>query len=105
MHLNFNHAIALTGLAAASFDIKAEPTRLISTSPSLLRLGEEFSNRREETGISRGIRPRGSTDRTLVDSDDLIQVFKSYDVVLGLWINRAHAVLSSGYDGIEGLVD
>ena len=105
MHLDFNHAIALTGLAAASFDIKAEPTRLISTSPSLLRLGEEFSNRREETGISRGIRPRGSTDRTLVDSDDLIQIFKTFNIVVGLWTNRARAVQSPGYDGIEGLVD
>ena len=52
MHFDLDYTISLARFAAASFDIKAEPTRLISTGSSFLRLREELSDGREETGIS-----------------------------------------------------
>ena len=76
MHFNFHYTVALTGLTAPAFDVKAKAPWIIATRARLRRAGEQFANRREQPRIRRGITARRATDRALIDADDFVKVLE-----------------------------
>ena len=74
-HLELPHAITATRLAASALHVEAEASRTIPPRLRAFGLRKEFADLREEAHIGGGIRPRGASNRTLVDFDDLVDVF------------------------------
>ena len=72
VHLNANGSVASARLTPAAFDVETESARLVSPDPRLLGLSEEFPDVVEHPGIGGCVGSRGSTDRGLVDVDDLV---------------------------------
>ena len=77
MHLDFNEAIAGARLAAAAFDIKAEPARLITARLRLWQTGKPVADIGESARISRRVRTRRAANRRLVDLDHLVAIFEA----------------------------
>src|SRR3569623_2873411 len=81
MHLHFQHAVAFAGLAAAAFDVEAEAAGAVTARARFLRTGEQFADRREQTGIGGGIGARRAADRALIDVDELIELLEAANVL------------------------
>ncbi len=52
-------------------------------------LRKQFAQRREQSGVGRGIRARRATDGTLVDVDDAIDVFQASDLFNLGWLETS----------------
>ena len=79
VHLNFQHAVAGAGLAAASPDVEAEPARAVAPALGLLGGGVEVPDVVEEVRIGSGVGPGRPANGALVDADHLVQVFQPVD--------------------------
>ena len=82
MHLDFDLAVALAGLAAAAAHIEAEATRGISARLRLLRRGEQGANVVPQPDVGGRVAARRSTDGALVDVDDLVNRLKPCDLTV-----------------------
>ena len=82
MHLDFNLAVAFAGLAAAAAHVEAEATWGISARLRLLRRGEQGANVVPQPDIGGRVAARGSTDRALVDIDDLVDRLEPDDLAV-----------------------
>ena len=69
-----------------------------------LDLREELADRREETGVGRGIRARRPADRALVDADHLVEELDALHVVVRRGLGRA-AVEMARDRVVERVVD
>ena len=67
VHCNFNHTIALTGLAASTFDVKGEASCCITTCFGFRGLRKQLTNWSEQTCIGRWVRAWRSPNRALVN--------------------------------------
>src|SRR5690606_29141361 len=56
VHLDLDHAVALTGLAAPALDVETEPARFIAPRFGLGQTGEPVADRGEGSGVSGWIR-------------------------------------------------
>ena len=72
VHLDFDLAVALAGLAAAAAHIEAEATRGISARLRLLRRREQSADVVPQPDVGGRVAARRSTDGALVDVDDLV---------------------------------
>ena len=79
VHFYPNHAVALTGFAAAAFDVEGEAPRVVATRACFRRAGKQITNRREQAGVGRGVRARCASDRALINRHDFVEVFKPKD--------------------------
>src|SRR5206468_3852167 len=79
MHLDLDETISLARLATPAFHVEGEATRPVTADLRLRQLGEQLTNRREETRVRRRVGARGAPDRTLIDVDDLVQVLETRD--------------------------
>ena len=82
VHFDFNHAVAFAGFAAPALDVKAEPPRLITAQPGFRQAREQVAQRREQAGICRRIRARRPANRTLINVNNLINVFDAENVFM-----------------------
>ena len=82
VHLDFDLAVALAGLAAAAAHIEAEATRGISARLRLLRRGEQGANVVPQPDVGGRVAARRSTDGALVDVDDLVNRLKPGDLTV-----------------------
>ena len=84
MHLDLDHAVALTRLAATPFYIKAKAPWLIPACSRFLSAGKEFAHGGKDAGIRRWIRSRGAADRALIYIDYLVEQLEAlYRLVFG----------------------
>src|SRR5947207_2810034 len=104
MHLDLDQAIPLARFAAAALDVERKTPGTVTALARFLHLGEQFANRREESGVRRGIRSRRAADRALIDADDFIEVLKTFDFRVRRRLLRA--VVQMPRDRvIDGVVD
>ena len=82
MHLDFDDAVALAGFAAPAFHIERKPPGLVPAGAGFGQPGEPFSNGRESAGIGCRVGPRRSSDRRLIDIDDFIEMFQTFDTFM-----------------------
>ena len=80
IHLDFIHPITLAGFAAAAFYVKAETALFIAPDLGLIRRGKKRPDMIKYAGIGDRVRPGRPADRTLVDVDDLIDLFQPPDL-------------------------
>ena len=81
MHFDLQQTVSGAGLAAASACIEGKPSCLIASQTRILRRCKKCSNVIEQSRISRRIRARRASNRTLVDGDHLVDVFQTVDSV------------------------
>ena len=72
-------AVALAGLAAATLDVKAEAAGAVAALARFGEHGEQFADRREDSGIGRGIRARRAADRRLIDLDHFVDLLGAFN--------------------------
>ena len=96
MHLDFDDAVALAGLAAPPLDVEREAPRLIAARLGFRQLGEPVADRREGAGIGGRVRARRAPDGRLVDVDHLVEEFHALDLVVGRGMLAALVQLARG---------
>jgi hypothetical protein len=79
VHLDFDRAVALAGLAAAAADVEREAPRLVAAHLRLGRERVELAYRREDVGVGGRVRARRAADRRLVDVDHLVEAIDPLD--------------------------
>src|SRR6185437_8531341 len=77
VHLDFHQTVAFARLATTTLHVEGEAPRPVSADLRLWKLREELAHRGEQTHVRRGVGPRRASDRTLIDVDDLVDVFQS----------------------------
>ena len=103
-HLQLLHAVAAAHLAAPALHVERKASGLVAARLGRLRLRKKLADFREEADIRRGIRPRRTADRRLVNLDDLVEVFHARQLpILSGNVLRAVEVLHQR--PLERLVD
>ena len=83
MHLDLDHAVALAGFAAPTFDVERESARAIAARLGVGEVGEPLADRCEGARVRRGVRARRASDRRLVDVDHLVEMLEALDSLMG----------------------
>ena len=73
VHLNFQQAVALAGLAAPAPDVEGEAARAVAPGLGVGGGGEQITDVVEQAGIGGRVGAGGAADGGLVNVDDLIQ--------------------------------
>src|SRR5271156_3975593 len=81
MHFYFDHAVALTGLAAPAFDVEAEAPRFIAPCTRFRDCCEDLADGRKQAGVGGGVGTRCTADRALIDLDDTVDEIQALDAV------------------------
>src|SRR6185312_2611794 len=79
MHFNFYQAIAFTFLAATTFDVETEPSRVVATDASGGEARKQIANGIEHASVGRGIASRRAANRRLIDDDDFVEAFETLE--------------------------
>ena len=82
VHLDGHDAVALAPFAPATLDVEREAPRLETALLSLGHHREQVADEREQAGVGGGVRARRSSDRRLVDLDDLVDQRDPLDAVV-----------------------
>src|SRR5690606_29166449 len=82
MHVDADESVPLTGLAAPSRDIEAEPAGLVSARPRGGKAREKIPDRTEYPDVGGGVGTRAASDRGLIDDDGFVEVFESLERVV-----------------------
>ena len=104
VHLDLQGAVTGAGIAPSPLDVEGEPTGLVATDLGLAGLREELAHVVEDPGVRRRVGPRGTTDRALVDVDDLVEVLETGHRLVPAG-DAARAVELVGQDVVEDVVD
>src|SRR5690606_17133760 len=76
-------AIALAGLAAAAFNVKGEAAWVVATQTRLGHAGEQLTNGSEHARVGSWITAWGTTNRGLIDVDDLVEMLQAFHTIVG----------------------
>src|ERR1041385_1436260 len=79
VHLDFDQAIAFALLATASLDVETEPARFITANARRRQFREQVTNLIEHSRVSRRIAARCPANRRLIDDDDFVQIFETFE--------------------------
>ena len=104
MHFDLQHTVTGAGLAASAPGVERKPARPVAPCLGLLGGGKQIADVVEEIRIGGRIGARCASDGTLVNGDDLVQIFHAVDPVM-LAGMRLHAVELHAQLFIENLVD
>ena len=74
MHFDLQDTVAAAGLASAALHIKAESSLLVAARLGILRCRKQVADLIEQTCVRCRIGTRCSSDRGLVDVDDLVML-------------------------------
>src|SRR6266851_1937325 len=104
IHFDAAQAVALAGFAAPAFHVEAEAAGTVAAFARFRKHGEEIADRREDAGVSGGIRPRGAANRGLIDFDNFVDLLGADNfAVRGGSFRRAVKLLRQR--AIENVVD
>src|SRR5690606_31947157 len=81
-HINNFHTRTLTGLAWSAFYIKRKSSRLVTVDFGFAKLNKHGTYISINNGIRRRVVPWRPSYRTLVDFDDLVNVFQSFNAAI-----------------------
>lgn len=73
---------APAGFAAAPSDVEAEPARLKAADFGFGKLRKKLPDQGENPGVGGGVGPGGTSDRVLVDQDNVPEGFPSQDFAM-----------------------
>src|SRR5690554_5791564 len=79
VHLDLDRAVTRARLATTALDVEAETTREIAAHLRFGSLAEQRADAIEHSGVGRRVRSWCTTDRCLIDVDDLVEVVESGD--------------------------
>ena len=82
VHFNLDDAVAFTILAASAFNIEAEPSLFIPPQLGFVGFRKQTANVIKNTGIRCRITPRCTPNRTLVNVDELFDIFIAEDLII-----------------------
>ena len=82
MHLNLKDSITAAGFASSALDIETESTLLVSACLCIRCRRKQIPDHVKHTGVSCRIGTRRTTDRRLIDVNDLVQLFQTKDVIM-----------------------
>src|SRR3546814_8346962 len=82
VHFDLQHAVALTGFAAAALHIEAEAAGLVSAGLAFGQAGEPVADIGEGAGISGGVGAGSAADGGLVNVDDVVAMFQARHLVM-----------------------
>src|ERR1022692_3624017 len=104
VHLDALQTIALAGFAAAAFHIEAEAAGFVAALARFGQHGVEIANGRENTGVGGRIRSGSAADGRLVDLDNFVDMFQTFDGIMlaGIVVG---AVDFFGERTVEDIVD
>src|SRR5471030_1003048 len=74
VHLDFDHAVALTGFTAPALDVKTETPGVVAACTRFRHTGKQLAHRCENTGVGRRVGAWRTANRALVDVDDFIEM-------------------------------
>ena len=84
VHFHFHHAVALTGLAAATaigcIDVEAEATRAITAFARCRHFGHQVANVGEQTCVRGRVAAGCAANRRLIDIDHFVKVVQTQNV-------------------------
>ena len=104
VHLDLDRSVAGARLAAPALDVEREASLLVAAHLGFGRLREQLADVIEDTGVGRRVRPRRTSDRRLVDVDDLVDEVVAGDVTVSTG-NLARVVDALGQRAVEDRVD
>lgn len=103
--LNFNNAIAATGLASAAFHIKAEPSCFIPPHFGFLGLGKQFADSVKYPCIGGRIGTGCPSDRRLVNINDFVDMLQPFDTFMFARMHLGIFVQTAGQRLIQNFID
>ena len=104
MHLNLHKTVAAAGFTPAALHIEGKPPRAVAPHFGVRRGGKQVPDVVEQARIRGGIGTGRPPDGTLVNGNDLIQMFQSLHPVVRSW--PGPGVVQLGRQGfIEHLID
>src|SRR5579864_353616 len=83
MHFNFLLTVSLTGFAPAAALVEAEAHGLITANLGFRQLSEKLPHQIEHAGIGGGVGTRRIPDGFLIDTDNLVNMLQTSDIVVG----------------------
>ena len=104
VHLDLDHAIALTGFAASATHVEAEAARRVAAGAALGHRREQVADGAEQPGVGGGVGAWGAADGRLVDVDDLVEQIEPVDAIAGCG-EGAGAIQVTRRLGVERVVD
>ena len=104
IHLDFNYAVAGAVFAASAIYVEGKTTGAVTVLLRVSGFGEKLSYLSKNSRICRGIAARSSADRTLIDTYNLVQIFRSiHSVAITFRQSCAHYFI--GKSRIKNLID
>lgn len=79
VHLDTDHARPFAGFASPAGDVKGETPCGVAAHLGLGKLRKELADRPKEIDVGGGVGARSATDGRLIDVDDFVDVFESFD--------------------------
>ena len=81
VHLNALYTVTLTRLTSSAAHVKGKSARIVALCLGVFGLGKKIAYICEESRIGCGVRARCSSNRALVNVDNLIEILESLDSV------------------------
>ena len=82
MHLDLQNSVTVAGFTSAAFHIKAESAFLVSPGLRICCSCEQVSDHVKDTGVGCRVRPRCTTDRRLINVNNLIQLLHTHYFII-----------------------
>ena len=82
VHLNFKNSVSAACLTSSTLDIKTESSLLVSARLGIRCSSKQISDHVKHTGIRCRIWARCTSDRWLIDINDLVQLLKAQNIVM-----------------------
>src|SRR2546423_15591871 len=83
LHLDLEDPVALAVLAATALDVERKTAGLVAADARLRDAREQLADGREQADVRGRIRARRPADWALVDLDDLVDVLRALERVMG----------------------
>ncbi len=104
VHFDPYRAVAAAGFTSSSLHVEGEATRLISPHLGLCGRGKKLANVIENARIRRRVAPWRTSDGTLVDVHNLVDLISTRDAFVLSW-HEPGAVQVSSQDVVQNVVD
>jgi hypothetical protein len=85
MHFDSYEPIPLAVFTATPFIVEGKPARIISANARGRQIAEEIAYRAERTSVGSRIRARGTSDRTLINNDNLVELLDTLNRLMRPW--------------------
>jgi hypothetical protein len=83
VHLDLKQTVSAARLASSSGHVEREPALRVAAHLGLRQLGEDLADGRKDTGVRRGVRAWSSSNRRLIDRDDLVEMLDPLQPIEG----------------------